>query len=217
MKPELRIKSANKIIAACSNAIANIELTESLSEAVDAIIECEGKVIVTGMGKAGIAMKKFSATLCSLGTQSAYLHPAESSHGDSGIMSDKDILFVASTSGKTREVIETIEIAQNIGIKKIIGITSHPESPLRDKSDIILDMGEITEPGYLAIAPTASILVMLTITDCIALTVAEEKEITFEEYSKWHHSGYLGKVAKSKSSSESAGKDEEKGRKARKR
>jgi arabinose-5-phosphate isomerase len=148
------------------------------------------------MGKAGIAMRKFSSTLCSLGFSSCYLHPGEASHGDLGILEDDDVLFVASTSGKTREVLEIIELAKNIGVKKIVGITSHFDSPIRDKVEICLDMGEIKEAGELGLAPTTSILVMSAITDSIALVASERNGLTKEEYSKYHHGGYLGKVAR---------------------
>jgi arabinose-5-phosphate isomerase len=194
------LKSAKTFTNQCAKYVSNIEFDDSFVEVVKTILLCKSKVVTTGMGKAGLAMKKFSTTLCSLGTPALYLHPAEASHGDSGILAKNDVLFVASTSGKTREVIEIIQIAQHMRVKKVIGITSHSDSPLREMCDLVIDMGVIKEPGYLGIAPTASILVMQAIADSIALAVAEEKEITFEEYSKWHHSGYLGEVAKSKSS-----------------
>ena len=87
-------------------------------------------------------------------------------------------------------------MARNINVKKIIGITSHKDSPIRQKADLILDMGEITEAGHLQMAPTSSILVMIAMTDCIALVSAREKGLTKEEYGKYPHSGYLGKKAR---------------------
>ena len=149
------------------------------------------------MGKAGIAMRKFSSTLCSLGFPSAYLHPGESSHGDLGLISKNDILVIASTSGKTREIIEIADHARNISVKKVIGITSHPDSIIREKADIVLDMGTIIEAGHLGLAPTSSILVMIALTDCIALVAAKEKGLTKKDYGKYHHSGYLGSQARS--------------------
>ena len=148
------------------------------------------------MGKAGKAMQKFSSTLCSLGVQSCYLHPGEASHGDLGLISSKDLLFVASTSGKTREVIEVIDLSKVLGVLCIIGVTSHPDSVIRDKADLTLDMGELVEQGNLGLAPTTSILVMQAITDALALVVAEELNVTAEDYGKYHHSGYLGAQAR---------------------
>jgi len=173
--------------------------SESFPKIVQMVVDQKlngGKIVTTGMGKAGIAMKKFSATLCSLGFPSVYLHPGEASHGDLGVLTIDDILFIASTSGKTREILEIIELAQNIGVKSIIGITSHPDSPIRSKSDFIINMGIIQEAGYLHLAPTTSILMMIGITDCIALTASQSIKMTKDDYGKFHHGGYLGSIAR---------------------
>jgi arabinose-5-phosphate isomerase len=178
------------------NTIANTEISPDFATVVKEISYCKGKIVTTGMGKAGIAMKKFSSTLCSLGFPSAYLHPGEASHGDLGVLQPHDILFVASTSGKTREVLETIILAQEIDVQCIIGITSHIDSPIREHADYILDMGEVEEAGELGLAPTTSILVMSAITDTLAIVASEEKGFTKEDYHQYHHSGYLGQKAK---------------------
>lgn len=172
--------------------------TDGISECIDVMSCCQGKIVTTGMGKAGIAMRKFSSTLCSLGIPSCYLHPGEASHGDLGVLSNNDILFVASTSGKTREVLETIELAKRLGISCVIGITSHIDSPVKQKADFVVDMGEVTEIGQLSLAPTTSIILMLTLTDIIALILSEEKRFSTKDYSLRHHSGYLGKLARSR-------------------
>lgn len=201
-----RIEDAHNIIKNMSQCLSKLKLDKSFSDAIDLMIKCvenNGKIITTGMGKAGIAMQKFSSILRSVSSPSVYIHPGESSHGDLGIICKNDILFVASTSGKTREVLETIELAKHIGVSKIIGLTSHPDSPIREKADVVIDMGEIKEAGYLHIAPTSSIIIMMAITDSLALICAKEREITFDDYSKCHHSGYLGQVARSKSTSSS--------------
>jgi len=191
-----KINRVKTLLNDISKAISNIEVGAEFHFAINEILKCEGKVVTTGMGKAGIAMRKFTSTLCSLGFPSVYLHPGEASHGDLGVLQEGDILFVASTSGKTREVLETIELARAIGTKCVIGITSHPDSPIRAKADYVLDMGEIEEAGELGLAPTTSILVTLAITDCLALVASEEKGLTKEEYAKYHHSGYLGQKAR---------------------
>jgi arabinose-5-phosphate isomerase len=199
-----RIEDGKNIITSVCRTLLNIKLSQSFSDAIDIMLKCsdgDGKMITTGMGKAGIAMQKFSSILRSVSFPSVYIHPGESSHGDLGIIGKSDVLFVASTSGKTREVLETIDLAKNIGVAKVIGLTSHPDSPIREMADVVIDMGEIKEAGYLHIAPTTSIMVMLAITDCLALICAKEREITFDDYAKCHHSGYLGQVARSKSTS----------------
>lgn len=194
-----RIEKAQQLISEFSLAIAGVKIDDGFSLAVQSILDCKGKTVTTGMGKAGIAMKKFSSTLCSLSFPSCYIHPGEASHGDLGVISKNDILFVASTSGKTREILEIIELARNIQVKSIIGITSHIDSPVRQKADIILDMGVIKESGHLGLAPTSSIMVMSAVTDALALVCAEEIGLTFADYFKFHHSGYLGQIAKKQS------------------
>jgi arabinose-5-phosphate isomerase len=188
-----------------AKAIENVQLDSNFEKAVHLIAESntvygdnkkQYKIVTTGMGKAGAAMRKFSSILCSLGFSSCYLHPGESSHGDLGILGNKDVLFVASTSGKTREVLETIQLAKNLGVHKFVGITSHKDSPIRSEVDVCLDMGELTEVGDLGLAPTTSILVMSAITDALAIVASEHNGLTKEEYSKYHHGGYLGAAAR---------------------
>lgn len=191
-----RNKEAATYLQEFSKSISSIKLNDDFSEVIDTCIDCRGKIITSGMGKAGIIMQKFSSTLCSLGSPSCYLHPGESSHGDLGLITNKDILFIASTSGKTREVLELIELSRKIKVKKIVGITSHIDSPIREKADLVLDMGIVKETGHLHIAPTTSTLIMLAITDCVALLIAKEKGFTAEDYALRHHSGYCGSMAR---------------------
>lgn len=193
---EKRIKEAKEIIESFRDAMGLLSFDENFSKAIDIMNCCKGKIIATGMGKAGIAMRKFSSTLCSLGISSCYLHPGEASHGDLGIIGEKDILFVASTSGKTREVIEVIDLSRRVNGNPIIGLTSHPDSIIRQKADIVIDMGEIKEAGSMNLAPTTSIIIMLAFTDVLALILASEKGISNEDFGKYHHSGYLGMKAR---------------------
>lgn len=195
---DLRIMEARRIMDEFVVVMDAVSIPKSISDIIESILYCRGAIITSGMGKAGIVMRKFSSTLCSLGIPSCYLHPGEASHGDLGIIQKKDVLFIASTSGKTREIMEVIKLARTIGVKEIIGITSHPDSPIRKEVDKILDMGIIIEAGHLRIAPTSSILVMMALTDIVALVAAKEKGLTIEEYSIRHHSGYLGEKARGK-------------------
>ena len=187
---------ASQILKQFNETISNIRINSCFSEVVQLFVECKGKIVTTGMGKAGIAMRKFTSTLCSLGFPSVYLHPGEASHGDLGLILGDDILFIASTSGKTREVMEIMDLARAIDVKTIIGVTSHPDSPIRDRADFVLDMGVIKEAGHLGLAPTSSILVMLALTDAVALVAAKAKGLTREQYGKYHHGGYLGAQAR---------------------
>jgi arabinose-5-phosphate isomerase len=193
-----RIGNANDILVHFQNAISNINVRDNFADVVDQLIFCEGLVITTGMGKAGIIMRKFSSTLCSLGMPSVYLHPGEAMHGDLGIINKdkKDILFIASTSGKTKEILELVELTKKLNLKSTIGLTSHPDSPIRNKVDYLLDMGVIEEAGTLKLSPTTSTLVMLAITDTLAIVAAEEKGFTKGDFAKFHHGGYIGGLAR---------------------
>jgi arabinose-5-phosphate isomerase len=176
--------------------LGNTYIPQSFPDVVESILTCKGKVITTGMGKMGTCMRNFSSLLCSLGTPSCYLHPGEASHGDLGIISKEDLIFVCSVSGKTREILETIDLARKLNPKLIIGMTSHLDSPVRKKIDLLIDMGDIREAGHLGIAPTSSLLVVTALTNCIALVVAKEKGFTASNYLLRHHSGYCAHLAK---------------------
>ena len=177
-------------------AIAAIKVTDQFEKAVLALRDCKGKVLTAGIGKAGHVAQKFAATLCSTATPAAFIHPAEAAHGDLGMVAPNDCMVAFSTSGKSNEVLEMLELSRHLGLKTVIGITSHPDSRLRDLSDIVIDMGIVTEPCPLLLTPTASIAVMLAISDALALTLMELKGVTKEDYGLRHHGGYLGRKAR---------------------
>jgi arabinose-5-phosphate isomerase len=179
-----------------AEAIAAIRVTDDFERAVVALRDASGKVLTTGIGKAGLIARKFAATLCSTGTPAAFLHPAEAAHGDLGLVGHGDVVVAFSTSGKSVEVIEALTLGRHLGIHTVIGVTSHPDSELRRLSDIVLDMGPITEPCALGLTPTASIAVMLAISDGLALTLMDLKGITRSDYGLRHHGGYLGRSAR---------------------
>lgn len=175
--------------------LEKIEINNSFYDAIMAISKCEGLIITTGMGKNNHIAKKVSSTFNSLKIPSCSLHPGEALHGDAGIMREKDILLVFSTSGKTDEIIKTIKTARSLGVLCVISLTSHADSPIRCLSDIVLDIGEIKEAGYLGLAPTTSILAMLLIGDILATFSAREKGVTKRDFNIRHHSGYLGLIS----------------------
>ena len=184
------------VLRAEAEAIAAIDITDEFERAVHVLKDCQGKIITTGIGKAGYIAKKFAATLCSTATPADFIHPAEAAHGDLGLVGDRDVMIAFSTSGKSREVIEILELSRHLGVETIIGVTSHPESDLRNLSDFVLDMGVIEEPCPLGLTPSASMAVMLAITDAIALSLLEQKGVTREDYGLRHHGGYLGRAAR---------------------
>lgn len=187
---------AREIINAEANALLNIPLDKNFEKAVNTLYNCKGRVITTGMGKAGTIAKKMAGTLCSTGTPAVYLHPGEAAHGDLGLLHHGDVIIAYSTSGKTREIIEMLELAHHFGIETIICITSHPDSAIRNQSSIVIDMGIIQEPCKLGLTPTSSTTVMLAISDALALVLMEKKNFTKKDYGLRHHGGYLGQKAK---------------------
>lgn len=184
------------VLRAEAEAINAVDVNQDFVTAVEVMQACEGKILTTGIGKAGHIAKKFAATLCSTATPADFIHPAEAAHGDLGLVGANDVMIAFSTSGKSREVIEILEMSRRLGVTTIIGVTSHPDSQLRDYSDLVLDMGVITEPCPLGLTPSASMAVMLAISDALALALLEQKGVTREDYGLRHHGGYLGKAAR---------------------
>ena len=185
-----------EILAAEAAAITAIRVTPEFERAVLALRDSKGKVLTTGMGKAGHVARKFASTLCSTGTPAAYVHPGEAAHGDLGLIASDDCIVAFSTSGKTREVVEMLELGRHIGLRTVIGVTSHPESPLRGLCDIVIDMGEIAEPCIHGLTPSASTTVMLAISDALALVLMEEKRFSRHDFGLRHHGGYLGRLSR---------------------
>ncbi|NLL13611.1 MAG: SIS domain-containing protein [Fibrobacter sp.] len=190
------LQRAREIIEAEAKALLNIPIDSSFEEAVTILFNCKGKIITTGMGKAGNIARKVAGTLCSTGTPASFLHPGEAAHGDLGLLASGDVIIAFSTSGKTREVIEMLELAHHFGIDKIIGITSHPDSEIRSLSNVVINMGEIVEPCVLGLTPSSSTTVMLAIGDALALTLMEKKQFSKEQYGLRHHGGYLGQKSR---------------------
>ena len=189
------ISRVSKIIAQEAAAVAAVKVTPLFEIAVIALRDCRGKVVTTGIGKAGHAARKFADTLSSTGTPAVFIHPAEAVHGSLGLIDRGDCIVAFSTSGKSDEVIEMLTLAKQLYPEMIIGITSHLDSPLRYLCDIVLDMGPVQEPCLLGLTPTASILVMLAIADSLALVLMEVKRVTRSDYGLRHHGGYLGRKA----------------------
>jgi arabinose-5-phosphate isomerase len=185
------------IIEKEAEAINNINVTDDFEQALNLLLTCPGKVITTGIGKAGYVANKFSATLSSTGTPAFFIHPAEAGHGDLGMVDPDDTIIAFSTSGKSIEVIEMLQNARHLGVSRVIGVTSHADSPLRGLSELILDMGsDIVEPCPLKVTPSASIAVMQAIGDALALTLMELKGFTTHDYGMRHHKGYLGSITR---------------------
>ncbi len=186
-----------RILEAEAKAIENIPVTEAYRRAVDKIVEYThgkgGKLVTSGMGKAGQIAMNIATTFCSTGTPADFLHPSEAQHGDLGIIQPDDIMLLLSNSGKTREILELVELARglNPGVEMIV-ITGDGGSPLAEMADITLTTGGAPEVCPLGLTPTTSTTVMTVIGDVLVVGVMEEIGFTAEEYAKRHHGGYLG-------------------------
>lgn len=174
---------------AVSNAAQYVD--SAFYEAVKAILNCKGKVIITGVGKSGHVGKKIAASLSCLGTPSFFMHADESLHGDMGMVEEKDIVIMISNGGKTDEVIKMIPSLKIFGAKKI-AITSSNDSQLAKLCDISLCVKVEREIDHLNLAPTSSALAVLAVGDALAVTVAELKKFDRRSFAIRHPMGSLG-------------------------
>ncbi|MCK9627026.1 MAG: KpsF/GutQ family sugar-phosphate isomerase [Bacteroidales bacterium] len=165
---------------------------DSFSAIVEAITSCEGKIIVTGMGKPGHIAKKIAATLASLGTPAFYLHPAEAMHGDLGMITSKDIVFAISYSGESNEILNILPNIKLIG-SKLIALTGNADSTLAKVADICDVFPKFNEACILGLAPTSSTTAALCYGDAIAVVASNIYDFQNLNYSRFHPAGSLGK------------------------
>ena len=180
-----------------AQAIRNIPVTDSFEKAIQLIYrqvqEKGGKLVSSGMGKAGEIANNISTTFSSTGTPSVFLHPSDAQHGDLGVIQPDDVLLLVSNSGKTREILELVKLADRLceGIPLIV-ITSKAESELAKTADVCLLTGDPGEVCPLGLSPTTSTTVMTVIGDALIVLMMEKTGFTNEDYAKRHHGGYLG-------------------------
>ncbi len=171
-------------------------LTERLDgefeTAIDLLLACRGRAIVTGMGKSGIISRKIAATLSSTGTSAFFLHPAEALHGDLGMVREDDIVIALSHSGETEELLRLLEAIRRIGAK-LIALTGTRDSTLGRAADVAIDCGIAEEACPMNLVPTASTTAALAMGDAIAMTLLERKGFKEEEFARLHPGGKLGK------------------------
>lgn len=165
---------------------------DNFDKAIEILYNCKGRVIVTGMGKSGLIGKKIAATLSSTGTPSYFLHPAESTHGDSGIITKQDVVIAISNSGETQELLNLLPIIKRFGVL-MIGMTGKMGSTLAQASDVVLDISVEREACPLNKAPTASTTATLAMGDALAVCLLEKRGFTEEDFLIFHPSGALGK------------------------
>lgn len=196
-------ESMRRILAAESAAILSIPVTDAYDKAVEAIVDRVhrqgGKLVTSGMGKAGQIAMNIATTFSSTGTPAVNLHPSEAQHGDLGVVQPHDIVLLVSNSGKTREIMELIELLHGLYDDiPVIVITGSPDSPLAHAADITLLTGGAPEVCPLGLTPTTSTTMMTVIGDVLVVNVMNRINFTAADYAKRHHGGYLGITARSK-------------------
>jgi arabinose-5-phosphate isomerase len=194
MKEHNILETAENVLRIEADSISALinRLDENFEEMVGCLIGIKGKVILTGMGKSGIIARKISSTLASTGTPSFFMHPAEASHGDLGVISPNDAVIVFSNSGNTKEIVSILPAIKLIGAK-IIGFSGNKNSQLFMLSDYFFDVSVAQEACPYNIAPTASTTVQLAIGDALAVSLLKERNFLEEDFAKLHPGGSIGK------------------------
>lgn len=188
------IQSAKEVFDIEGKSVLNLSdrLDDSFVNAIEILYACKGRVVISGMGKSGLVGRKIAATLSSTGTPSYFLHPAESTHGDSGILTKDDVVIAISNSGETEELLKLLPIIKRMGIQ-IIAIVGRVNSTLGDRSDVVLDVSVEREACPLNKAPTASTTATLAMGDALAVCLLKKRGFTAEDFLMFHPSGSLGK------------------------
>ena len=200
----MNLEGLKSIIEQEAEAIRNIPICDKYHKAVDIIVEQvknkNGKLVISGMGKAGQVGQNMATTFCSTGTPATFLHPSEAQHGDLGILQRNDALLLITNSGKTREIIELLDLARNLYDDiPIIVITGNQDSFLANEANVSLFTGHPEEVCPLKLTPTTSITIMTVMGDLLVIETMKRIGFDEAEYAKRHHGCYLGSVSRSRS------------------
>jgi arabinose-5-phosphate isomerase len=190
----MSVRRAKEVLRIEAEAIRRLipRIGRSFEAAVQLLVSCKGRVIVTGMGKAGIIGQKLSATLASTGTPSHWVHPAEAVHGDVGRITKDDVLIALSNSGETEELTRLLPVIKRIG-SRLIAMSGNVRSTLVKHSDVTLDVSVAREACSLNLAPTSSTTAMLAMSDALAVVTAERKGFKNRDFALLHPGGQLGR------------------------
>ena len=190
----MSITRARDVLRIEADAIRRLipRIGRSFESAVSLLVQCKGRVVVSGMGKAGLIGQKLSATLASTGTPSHWLHPAEAIHGDLGRITKDDVLIALSKSGETEELNRLLPVIKRLGAR-LIALTGNPTSTLARHSDLILDVSVKQEACAMNLAPTSSTAAMLAMGDALAVVVAEKRGFREQDFALLHPGGQLGR------------------------
>jgi arabinose-5-phosphate isomerase len=188
------LESARKVIRIEAEAVESLaaRLDENFAKAVLMILECPGRVVVTGMGKSGLICQKMAATMASTGTPAIFLHPAEGVHGDLGMLMKGDLVVAVSNSGETEEIARILPVIKRMGLP-LIAMAGSPGSTLGRAGDVFLDISIKEEACPLQLAPTASTTVTLAMGDALAVALLLQRGFREEDFALYHPGGALGK------------------------
>jgi len=189
----MSLESARRVLRIEAQALNDLlgRLDSSFDRAVELLLSCKGRVVVTGMGKSGLIGRKISATLSSTGTPSIFLHPAEALHGDLGMLARGDSLLAISYGGETLEILNLLEALKRLEMQ-IVTLTGNPKSTLAGASDVVLDVSVKEEACSLNLAPTASTTVAMALGDALAIALLERRGFKSDDFAALHPAGRLG-------------------------
>lgn len=188
------LNEAKRVLEVEAQAVSALKerIGDDFIKAVEVLKACEGKVIISGIGKSGIIARKIASTLSSTGTPSMYLHPAEGSHGDLGVVTPQDVLVVISYGGESTELEDLLKYAKRRGIK-VVAMTGNKSSRLGQSGDVVLDISVSQEACPLGLAPTTSTTVTLAMGDALAMSLLMSKGFKKEDFAVYHPGGKLGR------------------------
>ncbi|NQU84875.1 MAG: SIS domain-containing protein [Mariniphaga sp.] len=197
-------ETITKVIVQEALAISKIPVTDEYTKALDIIYQRvhkkKGKIIASGMGKAGQIAQNITTTFSSTGTPAVFLHPSDSQHGDLGVIQENDVLLLISNSGKTREIVELVKLAENLYRDlPLILISGNPEGELVKSADAFLYTGNPEEVCPLGLTPSTSTTTMTVIGDALVIAMMTRIGFSSEDYAKRHHGGYLGDKSRAQS------------------
>jgi arabinose-5-phosphate isomerase len=190
----MSLETARRVLRIEAQALQEVmaRLDESFVWAVELLLSCKGRVVVTGMGKSGLIGRKISATLSSTGTPSFFLHPADALHGDLGMLARGDALLAISYGGETEEILNLLETLKRLEMP-IVTLTGNPKSTLAGASDVVLDVSVKEEACSLNLAPTASTTVAMALGDALAVALLDRRGFKPDDFAALHPAGRLGK------------------------
>lgn len=187
------LRHAREVIRIEAEAVQGLldRLDENFVRAVEMLLACPGRAVITGIGKSGLVGRKIAATLTSTGTPATFLHPVEGLHGDLGMVTEKDVLLAISNSGETAEIINLLPIVKKIGVT-IIGLTGCLTSTLAQNSQVVIDVGVEREACPLGLAPTSSTTATLVVGDALAVALMRQRKFGEKDFALFHPGGSLG-------------------------